>query len=80
MSVTQVQNDSSNETVAVTLALDAKVYEFFRQKAQTAGVEIEPYLCSTLSIVLGCKAFANTYACSPQSFVASSCGEKQDSK
>lgn len=80
MSVTQIQNDSPNETVAVTLTLDAKVYEFFRQKAQTAGVEIEPYLSSTLSIVLGCKAFANTYACSPPRSVASSCSENHDSK
>ena len=78
MSVAQEQNDNQNEAVSVTLALDKNVYEFFSQKAQKAGIEIEPYLSSTLSIVLGCKAFNATYACSPQSFVASC--ERQDLK
>jgi len=82
MSDAQLHKDSEDDTVQaqvpVTLMLDAKVYEFFLQKAQKAGVEIESYLRSTLSIVLGCKAFNNTYACSPQSFTVS--GEKENSE
>ena len=77
MSDAQLHKDSEDGTVPVTLILDAKVYEFFLQKAQKAGVEIESYLRSTLSIVLGCKAFNNTYACSPQSFSVP--GEKENS-
>lgn len=66
MSDTQLQNDGQGEKVSVTLRLDPKVYESFLQKAQKAGVEIEPYLSSTLSIVLGCRVFNTNYACSPQ--------------
>jgi len=66
MSDTQLQNVTQSGQVAVTLKLDAKVYEFFLHKAQKAGVEIEPYLCSTLSIVLGCRAFNQKNVCSPQ--------------
>jgi hypothetical protein len=63
---TQRQDDSRDEQIAVTLKLDPKVYEFFMQKAQAAGVGIESYLCSTLSIVLGCRAFSKMSVCSPQ--------------
>ena len=52
--------------VEITLKLDAAVYENFRQKALRAGVGVESYLCRTLSIVLGCRAFNDTLACSPQ--------------
>ena len=63
---THRQDDTRDEQIAVTLKLDPKVYEFFRQKAQTAGVGIETYLGSTLSIVLGCRAFSKMSVCSPQ--------------
>lgn len=62
----QAKNAASDEPVTVTLKLDAKVYESFRQKAQKAGTELEPFLSSTLSIVLGCRVFNETHACSPQ--------------
>lgn len=70
MSDAQLQNDNHDDKVSVMLKLDANVYEFFLQKAQKAGVEIEPYLSSTLSIVLGCKVFNNSSTCSPQTFIA----------
>lgn len=57
-------NDDLSEKVALTLQLDAKVYEAFLRKAQQAGVEIEPFLSSTLTIVLGCRVF-NEHYCSP---------------
>ena len=57
-------HDNANETVAVTLQLEPKVYDFFNQKAQTAGVDVETYLCQTLSIVLGCRAFSTISVCS----------------
>lgn len=72
MSDVQPHNDNRDDKVSVTLTLDATVYESFLQKAQKAGIEIEPYLSSTLSIVLGCRVFNNSYACSPQSVVAAS--------
>lgn len=62
----QAKNAASDEPVTVTLKLDAEVYESFRQKAQKAGTELEPFLSSTLSIVLGCRVFNETHACSPQ--------------
>lgn len=62
----ETQNAPSDEQVSITLNLDAKVYESFRQKAQKAGIELEPFLSSTLSIVLGCRVFNETHACSPQ--------------
>jgi len=62
----QAQNDIQDEQVAVTLMLDAQVYQFFLQKANRAGSEIEPYLSKTLGIVLGCRVFNETHACSPQ--------------
>jgi hypothetical protein len=77
MSDAQLQNNSPDEKISVTLKLDAKVYESFLQKAQKAGVEIEPYLSSTLSIVLGCRVFNTTYACSPQLVVAASAPDCQ---
>jgi hypothetical protein len=42
------------------------VYAFFLEKAQKADVGIEKYLASTLSIVLGCRAFNSMSVCSPQ--------------
>jgi hypothetical protein len=66
MSETQSLKTPQNETVAVTLQLEPGVYEFFLEKAQKADVGIEPYLASTLSIVLGCKAFNKMSVCSPQ--------------
>jgi len=66
MPTAQPHNDSQDEQVAVTLKLDPKVYASFLQKAIKAGVDIEPYLSSTLSIVLGCRVFNETHACSPQ--------------
>ena len=62
----QRPDEIRDEPIAVTLKLDPKVYEFFKQKAQTAGVGIETYLGSTLSIVLGCRAFSKMSVCSPQ--------------
>lgn len=66
MSDAQPHKDSQDDKVAVTIRLDTEVYESFLRKAQKAGLEIEPYLSSTLSIVLGCRVFNNSYACSPQ--------------
>jgi len=66
MSGTQTVVDSPVDVVEVTLRLDATVYQSFRQKAQKAGVDIEPFLSSTLAIVLGCRVFNENYACSPQ--------------
>ena len=57
--------DTEHDTVAVTLQLDPAVYEFFAKKARKAGVGLETYLNSTLSIVLGCKAFDKMSVCSP---------------
>jgi hypothetical protein len=77
MADVQRQEDSQDEKVSVTLKLDAKVYESFLQKAQKAGVEIEPYLSGTLSIVLGCRVFNTTYACSPQLAAAAGAADCQ---
>lgn len=68
MTDAQTPNDTRNEPVAITLQLDAQVYQFFLQKANRAGIEIEPYLSSTLSVVLGCRVFNETNACSSQIF------------
>ncbi|MEI7612669.1 MAG: hypothetical protein WCK63_07150 [Betaproteobacteria bacterium] len=66
MSDAQPQTHPQAPQVAVTLQLDREVYEFFLEKAQKADVGIESYLASTLSIVLGCKAFNKMSVCSPQ--------------
>ena len=58
--------DTEHDTIPVTLRLDPEVYEFFSKKARKAGVGLETYLNSTLSIVLGCKAFEKMPVCSPQ--------------
>lgn len=58
-----------NEQIAVTLRLDPEVYQSFLQKAAKAGIEIEPYLSSTLSVVLGCRMFNETPTCSPLSVI-----------
>lgn len=57
--------DTEHDTIAVTLKLEPEVYEFFSKKARKAGVGLESYLNSTLSIVLGCKAFDSKSVCSP---------------
>jgi hypothetical protein len=66
MSGTQTAIVSPVDLVEVTLKLDASVYQSFLQKAQKAGVDIEPFLSSTLAIVLGCRVFNENYACSQQ--------------
>lgn len=66
MSDTQQQNDTQDEHIPVLLKLEPKVHEFFLQKAQKAGVGIESYLASTLSIVLGCRAFSKMTVCTPE--------------
>lgn len=57
--------ENLSEKVALNLEIDKKVYEAFLRKAQQAGMEIEPYLTNTLTIVLGCRVFNEQYACSP---------------
>lgn len=52
------------DKVAVTLLLDADVHEAFRQKALKSGNELETFLSSTLSIVLGCRIFNESFTCS----------------
>ncbi len=66
MSDTQTLVDSPVEQIEVTLKLDVPVYQSFLRKARKAGVDIEPFLSSTLGIVLGCRMFNENYACSPQ--------------
>ena len=66
MSETEQPAASQDDTVKVTLQLDPKIYQAFLQKAEKAGVGIEPFLSSTLSIVLGCRVFNETHACSPR--------------
>ena len=57
--------DTEHDTIAVTLQMDPEVFEVFSKKARKAGVGLETYLNSTLSIVLGCKAFDKMSVCSP---------------
>lgn len=57
--------DTEHDTISVTLKLEPEVYEFFARKARKAGVGTESYLSSTLSIVLGCKAFDAVSPCAP---------------
>ncbi len=65
MSDAHPQTTPQGPPVAVTLQLDPGVYEFFLEKARKADTGIEAYLASTLSIVLGCKAFNTMSVCSP---------------
>lgn len=58
-------NEKPSGKVALTLQIDAKIYEAFSRKAQQAGMEVEPFLANTLTIVLGCRVFNEQYACSP---------------
>lgn len=55
--------------VSVTLKIDSKVYEAFLRKSQQANMEIEDFLSSTLTIVLGCRVFNEQYSCSPAKFI-----------
>lgn len=57
--------DTEHDTISVTLKLEPEVYGFFAKKARKAGVGIESYLNSTLSLVLGCKAFDAVSPCAP---------------
>ena len=63
---TQQSTNTTDEQIPVLIRLDPKIHDFFLQKAQKAGVGIETYLCSTLTIVLGCRAFNALSVCSPQ--------------
>lgn len=60
------RNDTQDEQISITLKLDAKLYQSFLEKAEKAGVAIEPYLSGTLAIVLGCRMFTEVHSCSPQ--------------
>lgn len=64
----QIAEEQKPEQVSVTLQIDAKVYEAFLRKAKQADMEIEPFLSSTLTIVLGCRVFNEQYSCSPAKF------------
>ena len=44
--------DTEHDTIAVTLQLPAETYEFLAKEARQAGVGLETYLNSTLSVVL----------------------------
>lgn len=63
---TPPRSDTQDEQISVTLKLDAKLYQSFLEKAENAGVAIEPYLSGTLAIVLGCRMFTEVHSCSPQ--------------
>ena len=69
MSDRSVSHPTSEEPVKVTLTLEPAVFRFFKEKAEKSGVDVDAYLSSTLSIVLGCKAFNKISACSPQATV-----------
>lgn len=66
MPVTLPRNDTQDEQISITLKLDAKLYQSFLEKAEKAGVAIEPYLSGTLAIVLGCRMFTEVHSCSPR--------------
>lgn len=55
--------------VSVTLKIDTKVHEAFLRKAQQANMDLEDFLSSTLTIVLGCRVFNEKYSCSPAKFI-----------
>lgn len=60
--------EQQQEEVSVTLKIDPKVYEAFQRKAQQANMDVESFLSSTLTIVLGCRVFNEKYSCSPALF------------
>jgi len=53
-------------------------YQAFLQKANKAGIEVEPYLTRTLSIVLGCRVFNETGNCAPLIPVMTRSGDKAE--
>lgn len=57
------------EQISLTLKIEASVYEAFLRKAKQANMEMEDFLSSTLTIVLGCRVFNEKYSCSPAKFV-----------
>lgn len=67
MGNTQLE-EKAPEQVALTLQIDANVYEAFLRKAKQANMDIETFLSSTLTIVLGCRVFNEKYSCSPALF------------
>ena len=69
MSDSLPQTSAADAQISVTLKLDPHVHDFFLEKARKAGVGIESYLASTLSIVLGCSAFNKRSVCSPKPLV-----------
>jgi len=62
-------SEQAQEQVSLTLKIDANVYEAFLRKAKQANMEMEDFLSSTLTIVLGCRVFNEKYSCSPAKFV-----------
>lgn len=68
MAHTALQEGKASEKVSLTLQLDPKVYEAFQRKAQQADLDIETFLSNTLTIVLGCRVFNESYSCSPVAF------------
>ena len=62
-------SEQAPEQVSLTLKIDANVYEAFLRKAKQANMEVEDFLSSTLTIVLGCRVFNEKYSCSPAKFV-----------
>jgi hypothetical protein len=63
-----ILKEQKTEQVSLTLQIDADVYAAFLRKAQQADMDIESFLSSTLTIVLGCRVFNEKYSCSPASF------------
>lgn len=57
---------SKAEKVSLTLQIDTEVYEAFLRKARQADMDVETFLGNTLTLVLGCRLFNDTYACSPK--------------
>lgn len=68
MTDSTLEKNKSPDQVALTLQIDANVYEAFLRKAKQADMDIETFLSSTLTIVLGCRVFNEKYACSPALF------------
>jgi hypothetical protein len=64
----KIPAEQKPEQVSLTLQIDADVYAAFLRKAQQANMDIENFLSSTLTIVLGCRVFNEKYSCSPASF------------
>jgi len=62
-------SEQAQEQVSLTLKIEANVYEAFLRKAKQANMEMEDFLSSTLTIVLGCRVFNEKYSFSPAKFV-----------